>query len=233
LALEDLPAIACAVTHAGGLAVNLLGPFEAELSTPASGMVRLRQQTNYPFDGAVAISVEPEVAVVFPIDIRIPDWAAGARLRVNGAEHAAAPEPGRFARITRRWRAGDVIDLELPMRPAVHRATARNVQESLTPTGEPVAQEVMRADYIAVSRGPLVYATGLIDGFRTEETVRLEPGAEAPDEAAAADGGPGPDLWLRPRGRAPIAFQPYYRAGGRAHGAWRLTWMTLPAETCP
>jgi len=232
LALEELPALACALTGDGGIAINLLGPFEAELMTPGAGLVRLRQQTEYPFDGAIAITVTPEVSVAFPIDIRIPDWALGATLRVNGAALAPDPEPARYARIQREWQAGDVIALELPMRPAIHRATARNVQESLTPDGEPVAQEVMRSDYMAVSRGPLVYATGLVDGFRTEETLRFGPGAadEPPDCAPAADGGLGPDVWLRPAGRSPIAFQPYYRAGGRTDRSWRLTWMMLAPE---
>ncbi|MBW8812527.1 MAG: glycoside hydrolase family 127 protein [Caulobacterales bacterium] len=230
LALEELPALACAVTRDGGVAINLLGPFEAELVTPAAGLVRLRQETGYPFDGAVRITVMPEASAAFPLDIRIPDWASDATLTVNGAPQAPAPPPGRYARIQRQWQAGDVIALDLPMRPAVHRASARNVQESLTPDGEPVAQEVMRFDYMALSRGPLVYATGLVDGFRTEETLRFDAAAGLPDCAPAADGGPGPDLWLRASGRAPIAFQPYYRAGGRTDRSWRLTWMMLAPE---
>jgi len=42
LALEELPAIACAVTREGGVAVNLLGPFEATLATPAAGAISSR-----------------------------------------------------------------------------------------------------------------------------------------------------------------------------------------------
>ncbi|QNQ10854.1 glycoside hydrolase family 127 protein [Sphingomonas alpina] len=232
MALEELPALAYAGTRDGGISINLLGPSEGELAVPASDAVRIEQRTDYPFDGAVAIIVTPRTSASFPIDIRIPEWARGASLRINGAEQMPTPEPGRYVRIERMWQGGDVILLDLPMPPTIHRAIASNVQESLAPDGEPVAQEVLRTDYLAVSRGPLIYATGLIDGFKVEETLRFAGNAAdiRLDCVPAADGGPGPDLRLRPEGRAAIMFQPYYRAGGREDRSWRLTWMMLAPE---
>ena len=47
------------------------------------------------------------------------------------------------------------------------------MQESRAPDDAPVRQEVMHYDYLAVTRGPLVYATGLIDGYKIEETLRV------------------------------------------------------------
>jgi DUF1680 family protein len=189
--------------------------------------VRVEQATRYPFDGDIAIRVSPGQEAEFPLYVRIPDWAEGARLQ------DAPCEPGTYARIERRWRPGDTIALSLPMRPRVHRRTVRSVQESVVPDGSTVEQEVLRSDYMAVTRGPLVYATSLIDGYKTEETLRIgnEPEEKWLETVAAQDGADGVDVRLRPLGREALTFSPYYRAGGRRDGAWRLTWMSLAPES--
>jgi len=221
MALEELPAIAVSVVADGALAINLLGPFTATIDLPGAGPIALRQETSYPFEGPISIEVTPSSTARFAICIRIPDWAENARLRVGAACFPALP--GSYARIDREWSAGDTISLDLPMPARIHRATQRNVQESLAPGGEPVAQEVMRFDYVAVSRGPLVHATGLVDGYKHSETVRF---AGAP--AATVQG----DMTrLEPDGRAPILFEPYFRIGDRRDGSWRLTWLALADET--
>ena len=89
-------------------------------------------------------------------------------------------------------------------------------------------------EYLAITRGPLVYATGLIDGFKTEETLRLP--------AGSSDGWPelmpfdrvqsSRSIRMHLGYREPLLFEPYYRAGGRFDGAWRLTWLSL-APTLP
>lgn len=217
MALEELSAIACGLTADGAVAVNLLGPFDAEIVLPGVGAVRLRQRTAYPFDGAISIEVTPASPARFAVDVRIPDWTEHPLLRV-GAETIEAIAGG-YARIERDWEAGDTVTIDLPMPVRVHRATQRNVQESLAPGGVPVAQEVMHYDFVAVTRGPLAYATGLVDGFKRGETVRF-----AGPPVAVADG---ETIRLEPEGRAPIVFEPWYRAGGREDGAWRLTWLGL------
>ncbi|TRW16819.1 glycoside hydrolase family 127 protein [Glacieibacterium frigidum] len=210
IAVEELPGVAYGVTADGAVAVNLLGPSEATLEVPGIGPVTITQTTDYPFGERIAIAVDARV----PLLVRIPDWAEGATL--TGVEGPLAADT--YVRVD----AADRVTLTLPMPPRLHRAAARNVQESLAPDGTPVAQEVLRHDYVALTRGPLVYATGLVDGYKAEETVRLAAGAVAP----AGDDG----LMLSPRDRAPIAFEPYYRAGGRQDGAWRLTWLRLAPE---
>ena len=220
MAIEELPAIAYGVTADAAVAVNLLGPSEAALDLPDVGAVRVAQRTRYPFDGAVEIDVAPPATSRFAIDVRIPDWAEEAILRVGADRYEAVP--GSYARIEREWRTGDTIALDLPMPVQFHRAAQRNVQESLAPGGEPVAQEVMHYDYLALTRGPLAYATGLIDGFKSAETVRF---AGLPDAVIDGD-----TVSLAPQGRAPIVFEPYFRAGGRADGAWRVTWLGLAPD---
>jgi hypothetical protein len=113
------------------------------------------------------------------------------------------------------------------MKPIIRNATKRNVQESLAPNGDLVSQEVLRHDYVALTRGPLAYATRLVDGYRTSETLRAEPLPQNVAELQPENGLPGSDLELRTDGRAPLRFEPYYRAGGRGDGAWRLTWLAV------
>ena len=74
-------------------------------------------------------------------------------------------------------------------------------------------------DVVAFTRGPLVYATGLVDGFKRGETVRF---AGSPAVFAEGD-----TLRIEPEGRAPIVFEPYFQVGGRRDSAWRLTWLGL------
>jgi hypothetical protein len=162
------------------------------------------------------------------LSIRVPQWAAGATVRVNGQAHADSAEPGSYAVIEREWQAGDEIHLDLPMPPVAHGQVQQNTQESFAPDGSPVRQQVMHYEYVAVTRGPLVYASGLVDGYRTGETLRL---SDAPVEqwlqVARQDQGDGPAIDLHSEGRTPLRLEPYYRAGGRVDGAWRLTWMSL------
>jgi DUF1680 family protein len=232
MALEELPSIAYGLSRDDGIKVNLYSPSAATLDLRAAGAVRVEQRTRYPFEGEVKISLTPQRESEFRMHLRIPEWAQGAKLRVNDDSVGAAPEPGTYAVIERRWRAGDTITLEMPMRPRAHRRTHRNVQESVVPDGSSVQQEVLHLEFLAVTRGPLAYATSLIDGYKTEETLRIdvEPEEKWLQTVPAQDGADGVDVRLRPVGRDALTFSPYYRAGGRRDGAWRLTWMSLAPE---
>ena len=119
----------------GGLVAAAYAP--SEVHTVVRGtMVHVIEETDYPFRGAITIKVNPAKEVKFPLRVRIPQWAAGATLQVNG-QPETAPNAGGFARIDRTWKAGDVVDLVLPMAPRA----ARGFNES-----------------VSISRGPLVFS---------------------------------------------------------------------------
>lgn len=234
MAIEELPALAYTQSQAGDLMVNLLGPGEATFQHPQAGKVTLKQTTGYPFDGDVELRVSCEHPARFAVSVRIPQWAEDATVALNKDSERRQVDPGAYAVIEREWRSGDTLTLDLPMAPVAHRRVRQNTQESRAPDGSPVRQQVMHYEYLAVTRGPLVYASDLIDGFKTEETLRLSETAVDDWLHLAADaGGEGPAIHLHSLGRAPLMLVPYYRAGGREHGAWRLTWFSLAPGLAP
>jgi DUF1680 family protein len=80
--------------------------------------------------------------------LRIPGWAQGARVRVNGRKAWGKPEPGAYAELHRAWSAGDRIELDLPM-------------EVRLVVAHPKVEEAR--NQAAVMRGPVVYCLEDVD----------------------------------------------------------------------
>ena len=74
----------------------------------------LSQNSAYPFEDSVSLEVSTSKAKEFALSLRIPEWAQGARIEVNGKRWPDSPAPGTFATISRKWRNGDHLDLDLP-----------------------------------------------------------------------------------------------------------------------
>jgi DUF1680 family protein len=230
-ALEELPPVAYGVTPEGHVAINLYGPGEATLPTPAAGAVRIKQDTRYPYEGDIHITVRPERTARFSLHLRIPGWADAAVIQVNGRAFTGPASANTYAAIERDWQPGDVVTVSFAMPLKLHRQVNRNIQESRAPDGSPVCQEVLHFDYAAITRGPLVYATGLIDGFKIEETIRLPHQPEGALELLDAPAGSeARAVRLNLGGRPPITFLPYVDAGSRTDGAWRLTWLQVAPD---
>ncbi|WP_198683018.1 glycoside hydrolase family 127 protein [Peristeroidobacter agariperforans] len=224
MALEELSAIAYA-KHGQNLCVNLLGPGHATLTNEAAGRVRLEQVTNYPFDGRVRLRVDPERPASFSLRVRIPSWVGRVEATINGASIPGIGA-GEFLTVNREWRSGDELILNVPLQPKIHQRASFSVQESRAPDGAPIAQEVMHYDYLALTHGPLVFATTLIDEFKSAETLLMQRDSlEQAVEVVNAQSGP--ELRLHSQGRKPLTFTPYFATGGRQDGAWRLTWMQV------
>jgi hypothetical protein len=118
------------------------------------GKVQLKEKTKYPWDGDVEITVEPERSFAFDVNLRIPGWCrVEPGLTVNGEKTAAAVDRG-YVRLSRTWKAGDVIKLSLPM-----------------PVERVYADSHVRADVgrVALQRGPVVYC---LEGADNEGGVR-------------------------------------------------------------
>ena len=140
--LARLHTYAYSWSPAGGLWVNLYGGNTLDQPLPEGERWRLTQKTDYPWDGSVQLEIAAAPAKSAPLHLRIPAWAAGAAIAVNGRAEEAAPQPGTYARIERKWQTGDTVTLTLPL--DVQMIEAHPL----------VAQAKGQA---AVQRGPVVY----------------------------------------------------------------------------
>jgi DUF1680 family protein len=123
-----------------GVWVHLYGGSTLDTTLPDGRRVKLKQETDYPWDGRVKITFESAPSGDLSLFLRIPGWAEGAALGVNGKPAAAAA--GRYAAVRRAWQAGDVVELTLPLKPRLVEA-------------HPLVEEAR--NQVAVMRGPLVY----------------------------------------------------------------------------
>jgi DUF1680 family protein len=96
-----------------GVYVNLYLPSTLRW-TQGDAQVSLTQRSGYPFDGSVQLDLELSKPAEFAVLLRIPVWAEGASILVNGKPVPAVP--GAFATIHRSWKTGDLIEMDLPMR---------------------------------------------------------------------------------------------------------------------
>lgn len=100
---------------AEGLAINLYAPSNADITLRDDVSLRVEQVTEYPRSGRVEIHVTPSKPAQFPLFLRIPRWCEGASVEVNGQPVGGPIEAGEFLKIDRRWKAGNRVQLELPM----------------------------------------------------------------------------------------------------------------------
>lgn len=99
--------------------------------------VSLTQQGDYPFEDRVTFTVNASRPTELTLHFRIPAWAAGASLSLNGTRQKGIA-PGQFAAIHREWKTGDRVELELPLTMRLEAIDARH------------------PDTVALLRGPLV-----------------------------------------------------------------------------
>src|SRR5271165_2105731 len=123
-----------------GVAFHLYGGVETSV-TIGGRKVRLHETSDYPWTGDIRIAIEPEAPTAFDLKLRVPAWAKGAAVAVNGEPVALAMARG-YATIHRTWSKGDVVSLRLPM-------TAERLY----------AHPRASADLgrVALRRGPLIY----------------------------------------------------------------------------
>ena len=145
------------------LYINLFITNSAEVSIDGEQM-EIAQQSDYPWNGQVNISINPERTKKFTLKIRIPGWAQNEAvpgdlysylnneqvkilLNVNGKAESLKLNKG-YAEISRKWNEGDKVELNLPM--SIHKV---------------IANEQVKDDSnkVAFEHGPMVYCAEEID----------------------------------------------------------------------
>lgn len=102
-------------SHDSGLVAAIYAPCEVR-TTVKGTTVHVLEETDYPFRGTVRITLNPSTSVKFPLRLRIPGWASGATISINGKVQPT-PSAATFARIERIWQSGDVVELKFPLVP--------------------------------------------------------------------------------------------------------------------
>jgi len=127
-----------------GLAAIAYGPSEVRTVVRNGVRATITEDTEYPFREKIRLVVNPDSSVAFPLALRIPKWAEGARITVNG-KRVPGVRPGAYHRIERTWKKGDRVELTFPMRVR----TSRWYQDS-----------------VALERGPLVFSLKIGEEWR-------------------------------------------------------------------
>jgi hypothetical protein len=122
--------------------IHLYGTGQLDTHLPGGDAIQLTQTTDYPWDGKISVCIGKAPTKAMALRLRIPGWVEQPALKINGQISGEKLQPASYAEIRRGWKAGDLVELQLPM-PVV-------LTES-----NPLVEETR--NQVAVMRGPLVY----------------------------------------------------------------------------
>jgi DUF1680 family protein len=167
------------------LYVNLY--IDSQLEWPEKGL-RFKQETRFPEEQGTTFTISGKNPVQLGINLRIPYWAQGGSVKINGAALPAFSSPSSYLTLNRVWKPGDKIELSLPM--------------GLHIDSMPDDQTIQAAMY-----GPLVLA-GRFDQVTKEMSYgdyEPKPGDQEKVPDIVADSSK-PTAWIEPDGKQPLTF---------------------------
>ncbi|RYY54448.1 MAG: hypothetical protein EOO09_14225 [Chitinophagaceae bacterium] len=132
-------------TADNGLAALVFAPAEVTALVAGGQPVTIREETNYPFDETIRFSFQTKKPLRFPFHLRIPSWAKGAGVKINGQDYTGEIKNGAILVLEREWKNGDRVELVLPM----EIRSSRWAEASA-----------------AVERGPLLYALKMQEDWK-------------------------------------------------------------------
>jgi DUF1680 family protein len=209
--------------------VNLYVSSTATIPVKGSRM-KLKQTSNYPWDGEVRIAIEEAPASECSVMVRIPAWCKSGTVKVNGKPVNTAKRTRGYVSLNEAWKTGDIIEVSLPM-PVEHVRALPQVRADLGKA--------------AVMRGPLVYCFESADNGAHVASLTLEQAKLAvgkPSEldgaltlegtmALAAASNPGPGIYqteTRDAKTVQVTAIPYYANLNRGPVEMAV-WMPLQA----
>ncbi|MFF5083746.1 glycoside hydrolase family 127 protein [Actinoplanes sp. NPDC000266] len=147
-----------ATTDEDGVQIHQYAAASLEVSLPGGRSVALEIDTKYPAEGRIAVRVVRAPETPWTLSLRVPRWAEGATVDDGSGKHRV--EPGTV-QIRRRFTAGEVVVLDLPVAPRVT-------------FGDPRIDAARGS--VAVERGPEVYSVESVDlpGGLSVDEVRLD-----------------------------------------------------------
>jgi uncharacterized protein len=134
-------------TSKDGLYVHLYDNSNLDWHLQDGTPIKVQQKTNYPWEGSVKLTVNVSEPKEFTLYARIPGWANGASVMVNGKSEAGI-KSGEYLPMKRTWKPGDVVVLNFPMHAEIVASNPR------------VAEDRGK---VAVRRGPVIFCMEEVD----------------------------------------------------------------------
>lgn len=132
-------------TSDNGLVATAFGPSVVHAKVANGENVSITEETNYPFEEQIRFTIGTKNDVAFPLKLRIPAWCSKPIVKVNGVVQKGVIA-GSYYSISRKWKNGDVVTLDLPMEIKVSNWVNNSV---------------------GVERGPLVYSLQMDENWKS------------------------------------------------------------------
>jgi hypothetical protein len=126
-------------TPDNGLAVALYAPSQVTAKVGKGTEVRIVEETIYPFDDKIQLTVTTRKSVRFPLYLRVPGWCKNPIVEINGLLIKTEANPRSYLKIERQWMSGDTVSLTLPMKITITKWEKNR-------------------NSVSVNRGPLTYS---------------------------------------------------------------------------
>lgn len=117
--------------------------------------VTIKEETHYPFEEKVILTIESAETASFPLYIRIPAWCENAKIKVNGDNVPADIKAGKYVRIEREWNQNEKVEIDFPKKISVKTWTKNH-------------------NSVSVNYGPLTFSLKITEVYKrmdSEETA--------------------------------------------------------------
>ena len=172
-----------------GVYVNLYLPSTLRWTARGANFA-LKQTTDYPYESTVRLDLKASGPATFSVFLRVPAWAQGARMAVNGMRNSQKLDAGTFAEVRREWKDGDRIELDLPFSTRLEAVDAQHRDVMAVSTGPLVLMALRNGDTALgpVTRAQLLSARQTVAGAHEwtagagESALRMKPFLDIQDE---------------------------------------------------
>jgi hypothetical protein len=140
-------------TPDNGVCAALYSANEVRLKVGNGAQVQFKEETHYPFEDTIRFALTTKDPVTFPLYLRLPAWCEAPELSLNDARTEVQARGGKFVRIEREWKNGDVVTLRLPMKLSIRKWTQNH-------------------DSASVNYGPLTFSLKIGERYERHDSIK-------------------------------------------------------------